>query len=154
VNDQEQEVFEKVAARATAAEREVIVLRREVSRLERAVANRPKTSIRAVIVESPFAGDVQGNLEYLFMVFSDCVLRGESPYASHAILTTCLNDLDRGHRALGLLLGEAWRPRADLTAFYTDRGWSEGMLRAKRICEQDGLPFEERQLARAGDGAA
>ena len=39
------------------------------------------------VIESPYAGDVEGNLTYLRACLKDCVERGESPYASHGLLT-------------------------------------------------------------------
>ena len=47
-----------------------------------------------VIIESPFAGDVDRNLRYARAAMRDCLLRGESPYASHLLYTQpgVLND--------------------------------------------------------------
>lgn len=85
---------------------------------------------KLVILESPFAGDVAGNLTYAHQCVKDMALIGESAYASHIMLTQALDDLEPSQRKLGLQLGEAWRPKADYTVFYTDRGWSRGMLAA------------------------
>jgi hypothetical protein len=59
----------------------------------------------------------------------DCVLRGESPYASHGLLTQpgVLRDDVPHERKLGIEAGFAWRDVAELTAVYTDRGVSDGM---------------------------
>lgn len=40
-----------------------------------------------VIIESPYAGDVDRNLEYLRAAMRDCLKRGEAPFASHALYT-------------------------------------------------------------------
>ena len=40
-----------------------------------------------VIVESPYAGDIEKNMRYLRACIRDCLLRGETPYASHALYT-------------------------------------------------------------------
>ena len=41
-------------------------------------------TMRLVVVESPYAGDVEANLAYLRRAMRDCLLRGEAPFASHA----------------------------------------------------------------------
>lgn len=38
-----------------------------------------------VIIESPYAGDVDANLTYLRACLRDCLLRGEAPFASHGL---------------------------------------------------------------------
>lgn len=98
------------------------------------------------VVESPFAGDVAGNLAYLERCLRDCIDRGESPYASHKMLTTCLDDEKPEERKLGIEAGLAWRRRADLRVFYTDRGWSRGMLAAREMYDRDGLVYQVRSL--------
>lgn len=95
-----------------------------------------------VVVESPYAGDTERNLKYLRACLRDCVLRGESPYASHSILTQpgVLRDHVSEERELGINAGFAWREVAHLTAVYTDLGMSSGMERgiahAKRIGQE------------------
>lgn len=103
---------------------------------------------KPVIVESPYAGDVALHLRYLRACLRDAVLRGESPYASHALLTQpgVLRDEHADERELGIAAGFVWRPLAALTAIYEDLGWSSGMVRARLDCEERGLPFEKRML--------
>ena len=43
--------------------------------------------MRLVILESPYAGDLVRNAEYLSACIRDCIARQESPYASHRMLT-------------------------------------------------------------------
>jgi hypothetical protein len=86
--------------------------------------------ISLVILESPYAGDVAENLAYARRAALDCCLRGESPQASHLLFTQFLDDGIPGQRELGISLGLAWNRVADYSVFYTDRGWSTGMLRA------------------------
>lgn len=82
-----------------------------------------------VIVESPFAGDVEGNLAYLRRALRDCLLRGEAPYASHGLYTQpgVLDDGVPSERRLGIEAGFAWRLRTVKTVVYADRGISRGM---------------------------
>lgn len=102
--------------------------------------------MKLVVIESPYAGAIELNLAYLDACIRDCIARGESPYASHKMLTTALDDNDPRERALGISAGLAWRKRADMRVFYVDRGISRGMHVAMQLYEQDGLPFEMRRL--------
>jgi len=86
--------------------------------------------IRLVILESPFAGDVEANVAYARRAAKDCAMRGESPQASHLLITQFLDDNVPAERKLGIELGLAWRRVADYSVFYTDRGWSRGMCDA------------------------
>lgn len=83
--------------------------------------------MRLVIIESPYAGNVERNRRYLLRCIRDCLARGESPYASHLMLTTALVDADVNERDLGIRAGFAWRGVADATVIYTDHGISTGM---------------------------
>jgi hypothetical protein len=105
--------------------------------------------MKRVIVESPFKGDRERNKHYLERCLRDCIFRGESPYASHKMLTDCLDDDDPAERQAGIEAGFAWKRVADLTAFYVDLGWSHGMQLARDYCEKNGLPYEERMLHQA-----
>lgn len=85
--------------------------------------------MRLVIIESPFAGDIERNLRYLRAAMRDCLKRGEAPYASHALYTQpgVLDDGDAAERKHGIEAGFAWRKHADATVVYTDLGTSTGM---------------------------
>jgi len=102
--------------------------------------------MKLVVIESPFAGDNEANLVYLDRCIRDCLNRGESPYASHKMLTTALNDLIPEQRALGIQAGLAWRRRADSRIFYVDLGWSGGMLAACNLYIAEGLSYQIRNL--------
>jgi len=101
-----------------------------------------------VIVESPYAGNVDRNLRYLRAAMRDCILRGETPYASHALLTQegVLLDEVPEERARGIEAGFAWRAVAHKTVVYTDLGYSRGMLAGIAHAESIGHAIEERQL--------
>jgi hypothetical protein len=108
--------------------------------------------VKRVIVESPFApqtllfvGDHNGgashtmchkclneeqrqresarNARYLAAALRDCTLRGESPYASHGLLTLpgVLRDDVPEERALGIRAGFAWRGRARYSLLHRPR---------------------------------
>lgn len=85
-----------------------------------------------VIVESPYAGDVKRNTEYARRCLRHCLDRGETPYASHLLLTQphVLDETIQKERERGIQAGYSWFPAADIIAFYVDFGWSPGMIRA------------------------
>jgi len=86
--------------------------------------------MKLVVIESPYAGDVERNKRYLQRCILDCLKRGESPYASHQMLTEALCDAIPEDRAFGIHAGFAWAPAADLIVFYVDYGTSAGMQKA------------------------
>lgn len=106
--------------------------------------------IKLVILESPYAGAVNANVAYARRCLKDCALRGESAQASHLLLTQVLNDKVPDERELGIALGLAWRKAADYSVFYTDRGWSGGMIAALKSAIEEARPF----VLRALDGPA
>ncbi len=103
---------------------------------------------RRVILESPYAGDVDGNLNYARACVRDCVLRGDSPQASHLLFTQpgILDDLDPAERALGIDAGLAWLPVAEATVVYTDHGISPGMSKGIDAARELQRPVEFRTL--------
>jgi hypothetical protein len=104
--------------------------------------------MRLVVVESPYAGDVVRNTRYLRACLRDCLDRGEAPFASHAIYTLpgVLDDLIPEQRERGIAAGFAWRAHAAVVCFYTDLGWSPGMVAAQLTAQRDGLTCEVRRL--------
>lgn len=84
-----------------------------------------------VVLETPYAGDIEGNLAYLRACMRDCLQRGEAPFASHGLYTQpgVLRDDVPTEREQGIQAGFAWRRVADKTVVYTDRGMSWGMER-------------------------
>lgn len=88
--------------------------------------------MKLVIIESPYAGEVERNLAYVRACMRDALARGEAPFASHALYTQpgVLDDLNPIERKLGIEAGFAWGEHAHLHVFYTDLGWSRGMRAA------------------------
>lgn len=105
--------------------------------------------MRRVVLESPFAGDIDANVAYARACIRDSLLRGEAPIASHLLYTQpgILNDDDRNERAHGINAGHAWMyGGAQAVVVYTDRGISSGMAAGIRVAELLGLPIERRSL--------
>lgn len=99
-----------------------------------------------VIVESPYAGDVERNKLYLYAAMRDCLARGESPFASHAIYTQFLDDTKDDERALGIAAGFAWHQGAHKAVVYADHGFSNGMIAGIKNAHENGLRVEIRYL--------
>ena len=112
--------------------------------------------MRLVIVESPFAGDIERNLRYLRAALHDCLMRGEAPYASHAIYTQpgVLNDSDYNERELGIRAGLFWGDKADATVVYNDIGQSAGMNYGIEAARRSARPVEYRTLPGWAPGEA
>lgn len=88
--------------------------------------------MRLVIVESPYAGEVERNVAYARRCINDCLARKESAIASHLLFTQpgILDDLKPEERELGISAGLVWYRVAEAICFYIDLGWSPGMRRA------------------------
>lgn len=84
-----------------------------------------------VIIESPYAGDVEANVAYARECLLDSLRLGESPLASHLLYPQVLDDNTPDERAQGIQAGLDWLDVADLQVFYLDRGWSNGMRQAR-----------------------
>jgi hypothetical protein len=104
--------------------------------------------MRLVIVECPYKGDVEANIDYARRCVRDCLLRGEAPIASHLLYTQpgILCDAVPADRQLGIAAGLAWGKVADATVVYTDRGVTSGMLYGIKTAVSDGRPVEYREI--------
>lgn len=104
--------------------------------------------MRLVIIESPYAGDVEANVAYARRCVRDSLQRGESPIASHLLLTQegILDDEQPQERELGIAAGLAWLRVADATVVYWDRGVSRGMMLGIEAAKQAGRRIEFRTI--------
>ena len=94
-----------------------------------AEAMREAAAKRLVILESPYAGDIEANTRYARACLRDSLLRGEAPIASHLLYTQpgVLDDMIGEERQLGIDAGLAWKTVATASVVYTDHGISRGM---------------------------
>ena len=99
-----------------------------------------------VILESPFSGYTERNKRYLQRCIRDCIQRGESPYASHQMLTDALDDNDPEQRKKGIEAGFQWHEVADKAVVYEDYGISDGMVKGIGEAKQNGLDIEYRSI--------
>ena len=114
----------------------------------------PTRSVVVVVVESPYAGDVDANVEYARAAVRDCLLRGEAPFASHLLYTQpgVLRDEIPEERVRGIDAGFAFRALASRTVVYTDRGVTPGMLAGVAHSTVVGCPVVYRTLPGFSDG--
>ena len=104
--------------------------------------------MKLVILESPYAGDIEANVEYARACVRDSLSRGEAPIASHLLYTQpgVLKDEVPLERQWGIDAGLAWAAVADATVVYTDRGLSNGMKYGIANAESAGRAIEYRTL--------
>lgn len=112
--------------------------------------------MRLVILESPYAGDVERNVAYARACLRDSLRRGEAPIASHLLYTQpgVLDDKLEHERQMGIDAGLAWRDVAQATVVYTDHGMSAGMRYGIGRAEAAGVPVEYRSLNGRSDSEA
>ena len=99
-----------------------------------------------VILESPFAGDIETNRLYALACMRDMLERGEAPFASHLLYPLVLSY----ERKLGIEAGLAWTKVADLSVIYTDLGITQGMRRGIDEARLSGVHREQRSLVETG----
>ena len=106
--------------------------------------------MRLVILESPYAGDIEANVAYARAALRDSLMRGEAPIASHLLYTQpgVLDDAIPSERQHGIDAGLAWRRVADATVVYVDRGVTNGMRYGIATAQTDGRPVEYRNLTK------
>lgn len=104
--------------------------------------------MKRVVIESPYAGNVERNLTYARWCMADSLKRGEAPIASHLLYTQAgiLDDNKPEERKLGIEAGFAWNTQADLVAVYGDYGVSSGMQQGIDRATALGIPVVWRSL--------
>jgi hypothetical protein len=104
--------------------------------------------MRRVILESPYAGDIQRNLSYARRCMHDSLSRGEAPFASHLLYTQdgILRDDIPEERQWGIDAGLVWAMKAEATVVYIDLGVSKGMEYGIANAFNAGRPIEYRKI--------
>lgn len=104
--------------------------------------------MRRVIIESPYAGDVDRHVAYARAALRDSLSRGEAPIASHLLYTQpgVLDDAVPQERQWGIDAGLLWGSAAEATVAYMDCGLSAGMRYGIARAELEGRPIEYRTL--------
>ena len=104
--------------------------------------------MRLVIIESPYAGDIERNVEYARRCVKDALNRGEAPIASHLLYTQqgILDDNNPEERMQGIDAGLAWRKVTEASIVYTDLGITKGMEYGIKAANESGIPVEFRTI--------
>ena len=104
--------------------------------------------MKLVIIESPFAGDIETNVKFARACMRDSLGRGEAPFASHLLYTQedILDDDIPEERRWGIEAGFAWGKKAEKTVVYTNLGISEGMEKGIRRAIEEEIEIEYREL--------
>ena len=106
--------------------------------------------MKKVIIESPYAGNIEQNIKYARACLKDSLSRGEAPLASHLLYTQdgVLNDGIKAERMKGINAGLAWLEFADIHVFYIDYGMSKGMEYARGFSMGSGVQLEFRKIGK------
>jgi hypothetical protein len=101
-----------------------------------------------VILESPYAGDVQRNIEYARKCVRHSLSLGEAPIASHLLYTQdgILDDNNEMERMWGINAGLEWKSVAEKHVFYVDYGMSKGMEYGMKYATDHHIPVEIRKI--------
>lgn len=104
--------------------------------------------MKLVILESPYAGNVEANILYAREAVRDSLQRGEAPIASHLLYTQpgILDDNVPAERQWGIDAGLAWRKVAEGTVAYLDNGMSNGMRYGIKAALEAGKDVQIRLL--------
>lgn len=104
--------------------------------------------MRRVILESPYAGDIDANVAYARACVRDSLSRGEAPIASHLLYTQpgVLRDEVPEERQWGIDAGLAWGSVAEATVVYADRGITRGMEYGIAAAVASGRTVEIRRI--------
>jgi len=104
--------------------------------------------MRRVIIESPFAGDVDKNIKYARKCVRDSLNKGEAPIASHLLYTQpgILDDDVPEERQWGIDAGLAWRKDSEATIVYIDLGITRGMEYGIADAKENNRPIEYRSI--------
>ena len=106
--------------------------------------------MKKVIIESPYAGNIEQNIKYARACLKDSLNRNEAPLASHLLYTQdgVLDDSIESKRMNGINAGLAWLGVADLHVFYIDYGMSKGMEYARSFSMGSGVQLEFRKIGK------
>ncbi len=99
-----------------------------------------------VIVESPYAWDINKHIKYLKLCMLDCFKRWEAPFASHLLYTPILDDNIEEERNLGIEAWLVWGNGADKTVVYTDFWISRWMEYGIDNAKENNRPIEYRKI--------
>lgn len=106
--------------------------------------------MRRVILESPYAGQIERNTLYARRAIHHALQCGDAPIASHLLYTQpgVLDDRIVAERDWGIAAGLAWLEVAEACVVYTDYGISKGMQYGIDAALEAGVPVQYRQIGK------
>jgi hypothetical protein len=104
--------------------------------------------MRQVVIESPYAGDVQINEAYARKCLLWSLQHDEAPLAGHLLYTQVLNDNNLAERTLGITAHLSWIDLCEYVVVYMDRGISPGMQKAIDYAQAIGVPVMYRAIGK------
>jgi len=104
--------------------------------------------MKLVVLESPYAGNIEKNTEYARRCLMHSLSIGEAPLAGHLLYTQpgILDDSYEPDRDRGIAAHIAWIKRADKLVVYRDNGVTDGMTKAIRHAMRIGMEIEYREI--------
>lgn len=96
--------------------------------------------MKRVVIESPYAGDIERNVRYAQRAMAFALRSGAAPFASHLLYTQCLDDSVADERELGIFAGLEFVRDCAETWVFTDYGISSGMKRGIKAAQAAGRP--------------
>lgn len=95
------------------------------------------------IVESPYAGDVDGNVAYARTALLYLIQKGYTPLASHLLYTQVLDDDKPGDRERGIQMQIETLIRTNAKVFFfVDKGFSSGMKKMANVVYERNRMFD------------
>jgi len=104
--------------------------------------------MKRVVIESPYAGDVERNTIYAWRCLRWSLDHGEAPFAGHLLYTRVWDDDNPDQRDAGIRAHIAWIDACDLVVTYVDYGTSSGMQQAVDYARQIGKPVVVRAIGK------
>lgn len=108
--------------------------------------NFDNSEFKRIILESPFAGDVENNVLYVKDLIHKLAHEGYAPSASHILYTQCLDDTIEKDRNLGINKGLDYAHNKD-SIIGIDRGISGGMKYGIKRAENEGRSYRFETLS-------
>jgi hypothetical protein len=102
--------------------------------------------MKLIILESPYAGNVEVNTHYARFCMKQILLEGNCVFASHLLYTQCLDDMVPEERDLGIKAGLEFYKHADECHAFIDHGISKGMRAGIKEALDRGVPVYLRQF--------
>lgn len=115
-------------------------------RCARTVDRLREWGLMRVVIETPFAGDIERNMRFaMWCLRAAWQVDRVHGFATHLVCPWFLDDMDPDERQTGIDWEWAWQPGVPHW-FFTDLAFSTGMRSARKICSTMGIPIRDTRL--------